>query len=111
MHDGHRLAVVGDRVFDRGAHQALGTFDGNRLDTDTRGIRETDLGDAHFLLQEIDHFFAGISTMRPLDAGVDVFGVLAEDHHVAQFRPLQRAWHTLEVLHWTHALVEIKFLT
>src|SRR5690606_37111776 len=38
VNDGHGRAIVVDCVLDGLAHQALGTFAGNRLDTDTGGI-------------------------------------------------------------------------
>jgi hypothetical protein len=55
--------------------------------------------------------FRAPSDVRPFDAGVDVFGVLAENDHVGQLRVLERGRHTLEVLHRTNALVEVKLLT
>jgi hypothetical protein len=82
VHDGHRLAVVVDGVLDGGAHQAFGAFARDRLDADARGVREADLLDAHLVLQELDDLLAGVGAGGPLDAGVDVFRVLAEDHHV-----------------------------
>ena len=111
MHDGQRLAIVGDDVLERGAHQAGGAFDRDRLDADAGGERETDLLDAHFILQELDDLLGAFGFGGPFDAGVDVLGVLAEDDHVGQFRVLQRGRHALEVLHRTDALVEIEFLT
>ena len=47
---------------------------------------------------------------RPLDAGVDVLGVLAEDHHVDLLGPLHRAGHALEVAHRAQADVEVEHL-
>ena len=47
---------------------------------------------------------------RPLDARVDVLGVLAEDHHVHVLRPLHRARHALEPAHRPQADVEVELL-
>jgi hypothetical protein len=61
------------------------------LDADAAALREANLGDAHLVLQEIDDLLGARRVGFPLDAGVDVFGVLAEDDHVDQFRVLDRA--------------------
>ena len=45
-----------------------------------------------------------------LDAGVHVFGVLAEDHDVELLGMLHRAGHALVVLHRAHAGVEVENL-
>jgi hypothetical protein len=82
VHDGHRLAVVVDGVLDGGAHQARGALARHRLDADAGGVREADLLDAHLVLQELDELLAVVGFGGPFDAGVDVFRVLAEDHHV-----------------------------
>ena len=46
----------------------------------------------------------------PLDAGVDVFGVLAEDDDVELLRLLHRAADALEVAHRANARVEVEHL-
>ncbi len=104
------LAVVVDRVLDGGAHQALGAFARDRLDADARGGREADLLDAHFILQELDDLPGVVGFGHPFDAGVDVLGVLAENHHVGLARILQRRGDALEVTHRAYALVEVEFL-
>jgi hypothetical protein len=43
---------------------------------------EADLLDAHLVLQELDELLGLVGLGFEFDAGVDVFGVLAEDHHV-----------------------------
>ena len=48
--------------------------------------------------------------LRPLDAGVDVLGVLAEDDHVHQLGTLDRRRRALEVAHRAHARVEVEHL-
>src|SRR5262249_7516719 len=95
---------------DRGANQALRAFTRNRLDADTRGLREPDLFDAHLLLQPVDDLFCFGRLGGPLDAGVDVFRVLAEDHHVDLFRVLDRRWDALEPAHRPQTDVEVERL-
>ena len=48
--------------------------------------------------------------MKPLDAGVDVLGVLTEDHHVRELGTLHGGGHALEPTHGTQADIEIKLL-
>jgi hypothetical protein len=55
-------------------------------------------------------FPAALGIGFPFDAGVDVLGVLAEDHHVRLGRVLERRGYAAEVAHRTNALVEIEFL-
>ena len=51
-----------------------------------------------------------VRARRPLDAGVDVLGVLAEDHHVDLLGLLHRRGDALEVAHRAHAGVEVEDL-
>ena len=110
VHDGQRLAVVINHVLQRFAHQTLGALLGNRLDADTAIRIETDLLDTHFLFEELDDFFRFRRTGFPLDARVDVFGVLTEDGHVNVLRILHWAWHASEPAHWTQADIQIELL-
>ncbi|MCY1350602.1 hypothetical protein D9M68_426790 [compost metagenome] len=110
MHDGQRVTVVVDDVLQSLAHQALGAFFGNRLHTDTAILIETDLGDAHLFLQELDDLVRLGRTGLPLDAGINVFGVLAEDGHVDVARLLHRARHAFEPAHRAQADVQIELL-
>ena len=71
---------------------------------------EADLLDAHLLHQELDELLRLVALGLVLDAGVDVFRVLAEDHHVGLLGLLHRAGHALEVLHRAQADVEVEFL-
>jgi hypothetical protein len=73
-------------------------------------FREADLLDAHLVLQELDELLAVVGFGGPFDAGVDVFRVLAVDHHVDLLGVFQRAGHALEVAHRAHALVEVELL-
>ena len=110
VHDGQRLAIVGDDVVEGGTHQTGGAFDRDRLDADAGSRRETDFLDPHFLFQEGDHFFRAFRLRGPFDTGIDVFGVLAEDHHIGQFGIFQWRGHALEILHRPDALVEVELL-
>jgi len=88
--DRHRLALVGDRVLDRCADEALGPLLRYRLDANAGTGREANLLHAHLVLQELDDLPAALGIGFPLDAGVDVLGVLAEDDHVRLGRVLER---------------------
>ena len=88
------LPLVGDGVLDGGAHQPLGALAGDRLDADADGLGEADLlvhpwGSSS--LRNASTFLASAVPALELDAGVDVLGVLAEDHHVDLLGMLDRA--------------------
>ena len=110
VHQGNARFVVVDGVADGGANQALRTLFGNGFDADARGFGEADFLHAHFVLQEVDDFFAVFAFGFPFDAGVNVFGVFTEDYHVGFARVFQRRRHAVEVAHGAHALVEVEFL-
>ncbi|MNV15132.1 hypothetical protein D3C71_1058450 [compost metagenome] len=107
---GHAGLVVVDGVLEGLAHEALGAFARNRFDADARGVGEADLLDAHLVLQELDELLGLVAFGFELDAGVDVFRVLAEDHHVGLVRLAHRAGHALEVLDGPQADVQVEFL-
>src|SRR5262249_49686994 len=88
----------------------LGAFARDRLDADARRRRETNLLYAELLLQKLDQLLGLGRLGLPLDAGVDVLGVLAKDHHVHLLRALDRRRHTGEVAHRAQADVEIEEL-
>ena len=71
---------------------------------------KADLLDAHLLDQEVDDLLRAVGLGRPLDAGVDVLRVLAEDHHVGLLRRLHRRGHALEPAHRAQADVEVELL-
>src|SRR6185436_9804195 len=64
-----------------------------------------------FLRQEVEHLLRVVAPRGPLDAGVDVLGVLAEDHHVDLLGMLDRRRHALEPAHRPQADVQIQQLT
>ena len=111
MHERDALEAVLHRVLDGHAHQALGSGHGNRLDANA-GVEANLLLAAlqHVFVEELDQAGAVGSSLLPLDAGVNVFGVLAEDDDIHALGMLHRRRHTLVVLHGTDAAVEIEDL-
>ncbi len=83
VHQGYAAALVLDGVLDGPADQALGAGDAHGLDADA-GIR-ADLR-AHLVVEEVDDLLGFRRALLPLDSGVDVLGVLAEDDHVEHAR-------------------------
>ncbi len=110
MHQGQRLAVVVDGVLQGLTDQTLGAFDGDRLDADATVLGEADVGDTHLFTQELDDLVGFRGTGLPFDAGVDIFGVLAEDDHVDVGRLLDRARHAFEPAHRALTDVQIQLL-
>ena len=116
MDEGQRLALVGDGVLDGRADEALGTRAGDRLDAEADGGgllgAEADLlkllGEVR--LDELERLEGDLGTGFEVDAGVDVLGVLAEDHHVDLARVLHRGRDAGEPLHGTEADVEVELL-
>src|SRR5208282_1748024 len=107
---GHALALVANRVIERGANQALGALARDGLDADSRGLGETDFRDAHFVLQKFDEFLCLGRLRRPFDSRVDVLGVLAKDHNVEFLGMLDGTRHAREVAHRAQAYVEVEHL-
>ena len=110
MHQRHALALVLDGIVEGAADQPLGAFARDRLDPDTGSFGKADFVDAHLARQELDDFLGFGRFGGPFDTRIDVFGVLAEDHHVDLLRRLDRARHALEVTHRAQADVEIEQL-
>src|SRR5690606_38953295 len=106
----YRAAVIVHGILQRLAHQAFSTFERDRLDTNTAVLGEADLGDAHFLGEELDDFLGFGRARLPLYPGIDVFGVLAENHHVDVTGLLHRARHALEPPHRPLAHIKVEFL-
>src|SRR5262249_54582672 len=96
-------AAVAERVLDRGARQPLGPLPADRLHPDATRLGEADLLDAHLALQEVDELPRLGALRGPLDAGVDVLRVLAEDHHVDLLGMPHRARHAAEPAHGPEA--------
>src|SRR5690606_7443385 len=108
---GHGAAIVVHGILQGLAHQALGAFFRDRLDADAAVLGEADLLDAHFLGEELDDLFGLGAAGLPFHAGINIFGVLAEDHHVHIARLLHRAGHAFEPANRALADVQVQFLT
>src|SRR5207248_11119696 len=93
------------------ADQALGSGDGDGLDTDT-GIRSDSLARAlqHVVVQEINELLRFRRAFLPLHPGIHVFCVLAKDHDIHALRMLYRRGHTLVVAHRAHTGIQIEDL-
>ena len=109
VHQRDRLALILDGILNGDAHQPLGAGDGDGLDADA-GVRADLFLAAHVVVQEVDQLLRLGRAFAELDAGVDVLGVLAEDHDVELLRMLHRAGHAAVVLHRPDAGVEIEHL-
>ena len=108
MHESHRFAPVLDGVPDRIAHQSLGPEDRDGLDANARIFANSLLAALqHLVVQKADQLLRVGRSFFKLNAGIHVFGVLAEDYDVQLLRPLYRARHARVVLHRTHACVEV----
>ncbi len=104
------FARVAQRVLDGRARQSLRSLARDRLDADAAGLGKPDLRDAHLVLEERDQLARLGGLGRPLDAGVDVLRVLAEDHHVDLLGPLHGTRHAGEPPHRPQAHVEVEHL-
>ena len=110
VHEGDAAATLGESVFDRRSHQSLGPLARHRLDADAARLGEADLLHAHLALQEVDDLLRLGTLGRPLDSGVNVLGVLAEDDHVDRLGMLHRARDADEPAHRAQADVEVEEL-
>ena len=117
MDEGQRLAVILDGVLDGRTDEALGARAGDRLDAEADGGglfgTETDLLKLlrEVCLDEVERLEGDLGTRFEVDAGVDVLGVLAEDHHIDLTRVLHRRRHAREPLDGAEADVEVELLT
>src|SRR5476649_660503 len=135
VHERHALAAVLHRVFDRAVHEALGPEPADRLQPEADVDPELAVGRAdrlelrlpgpdrrlraesdfsiffgEFLLEELEHLLRLRRAGHELDAGVDVLGVLAEDHHVDLLGVLHRRRHAFVPAHGAEADVQIEHL-
>src|SRR5258708_11073277 len=99
-------------MLDRHTHQPLGPRDGYRLDADAGVFADVLLGPGECVV--VEEVNAGVDVrgaLFPLNARVDVFGILAEDHHVELLRMFYRRRHVVVVTHGPYTSVEIEHLT
>ena len=117
MDEGQRLAVILDGVLDGRTDETLGARARDRLNAEADGGglfgTETDLLKLlrEIRLDEVEGLESNLGTRFEVDTGVDVLGVLAEDHHIDLTRVLHRRRHAGEPLHRTEADVEVELLT
>src|SRR6185437_10766786 len=107
VHQGHDGAPLLDRVLDGLPHQALGAGNGNGLDAHA-GVGAHLL--AEFLGQQADELGGFGRALLELDAGVDVFGVFAEDDDVHRLGLFHRRGNAAVVLDRTDAGEQIHLL-
>src|ERR1039458_6855915 len=103
--------MVGQRVLNGHAHQALGAGDGDRLDTNARVFPHMLLGARqHLGVNEVNQLLRLRRSLFPLDARINVFGVLAVDDDVHALGMLYRRRNALVILHRPNAGVEVEEL-
>ena len=107
VHQGDRLAVVLDGVVDRRPDQPLGAGDRDRLYPDPAVGPDVP---AELLVEHLDHPLGLHRALLDLETGVDVLGVLPENHHVDQVRALDRRGHSLEPADGPQADVQVEDL-
>ena len=112
MDKGDTLASTLERVLDCHTHQAFCRKYGDRLNADSGICAYLLLATLqHFFVEEFDQLGGFGSSLLPLDSGINVFGVLAEDDDVHALGILHRRGCALVVLHRSDAGIEIENLT
>src|SRR3569832_1297009 len=103
---GHRFPIIVDGVLYGLAYQPLRPFPRLRLDADARGRWETNLLYTHLFLQEHKALFRHGRLRGPFDAGINVLGILAEDHQDHQNQNQNEARRTRVVAHGPQTEIE-----
>src|SRR5437870_1185692 len=97
---------------DSHAHQALGSGHGNGFDADPRVQPNLLLAALqHFLVEEIYQLGNFGRTLLPLDPGINIFRVLAEDGQVHALGMFHRRRCPFVILHRAHAAIEVQNLS
>ena len=110
--EGEAAAFFAQGVFDCAADEALGAVFADGLDAEAGGIGEADFGGffGEGFLDECEELGGFGGSLFEFDAGVDVFAVFAEDHHVAVLGALDGAGDAFEPADGAQADVEIENL-
>jgi hypothetical protein len=103
----HRGSIIFERVADRRPDQTLGPRLGNRFDAEA-AVRP-DIPAVCFV-EERKQFLGVFGACFELLSGIDVLGVLPEDHHVDELRVLDRGGHSLEPAHRPQTDIQIHYL-
>src|SRR2546427_6903017 len=108
----YALALVRQSVLDGAAHQAFRSRRRNRLDAHA-GIPANLLLAVfqHFVVQKLEEFFRFGRSGFPLDADINIFGILAKDEHVHFFRLANRRRHAFKISYRPFAGVKVQELT
>src|SRR5215472_3342519 len=111
VYQGDGLAAGLERVLNRHADETLGSSHRNRLNADTRVEADLLLPPLqHIFVKELDEALAVGGSLLPLNTGIYVFGVLAEDNHIHALRMLHWRRNALVILHGPYASIEVKNL-
>src|SRR5262249_7113116 len=136
VHEGHALAPVFQRVADCAVDEALGAESTDGLESDANldadgALRPADRLELllpvarrlvgtepnlaellrKFFREEVEHLLGVWRSCDVLDARVDVFRVLTEDHHVHFFRMPHRRRDALEPSHWPQTDIKVQQLS
>ncbi|MPN33264.1 hypothetical protein SDC9_180749 [bioreactor metagenome] len=110
MHQRDTSAMVLQRIGDGTADKTLATLHRNGLYPHRTGIGKANLLHTHLFFQKGYDTLHFIASRFPLDAGIDILGILPEDNHIDLFRMLDRRRHPRIVLHRPKTDVQIQCL-
>jgi len=110
MHQRDAGQAVGQSKFDGGAYETFRTFDRNRFHAERGGFGKTHLRHPHLFRQEFEEFAGFWRPLLPFDAGIDIFGILAEDIHIDFFRFFDRCHDSAEPTYRTEADIKVEGL-
>ena len=100
------LKSVGDRRPD----QTLASLAAHRFDTECAALGKADILHLHLRCEEIQHFLHIAASCFPLNAGIDVLGILTKHHHVHVLRMFYRGRNATEVLNRPETDIEVQRL-
>src|SRR5262249_8675509 len=108
VNKGYRRFGEIQRVTNRATNQSLGAGGRNWLDSDST-IRSYLV--AVLFIQQRDNLSCAFAAGQEFHTGIDIFGVLAKDHHVYVLRYADGRRNTIEVAYRSNASVQIEYLT